>query len=68
MEQCGEGKVAMNRGEIAVEGNWQYTGGSGKFQGITGGGTFKTRVISPREVEAAWQGAYEPATLKAHAR
>ncbi len=63
-----EGKVAMNRGEFTVEGAWQYSGGSGKFEGITGGGTFKTRMTSPREVDATWQGAYELATLKAHAR
>lgn len=60
-----EGRVATTGSEITVEGTWQYTGGSGKFQGITGGGTFKTRMNSSRQVEASWQGAYELATAKA---
>ena len=62
-----EGKVATIGNEMTVEGKWQYTGGSGKFQGITGGGTFKIRMTSPREVQGTWQGAYELATLRAHA-
>jgi hypothetical protein len=63
-----EGKVAPSGGEITVEGTWQYTGGNGKFKGLTGGGTFKTKMTSPRDVEATWQGAYELASAKAHAR
>jgi hypothetical protein len=53
---------------VTVEGTWQYTGGSGKFAGITGGGSFKTRLSSPSNVEASWQGAYELAAAKAGAR
>jgi hypothetical protein len=45
---------------------FQHTGGSGKFKGITGNGTFKTKMRSPSEVQATWQGAYELATAKAH--
>jgi hypothetical protein len=42
-----------------VEGKWQYTGGAGDFAGITGNGTFKTRLTSPTTVEGSWQGTYE---------
>jgi hypothetical protein len=63
-----EGKVATSGAEITVEGTWQFTGGSGKFKGLSGGGKFKTRMTSPRDVECTWQGAYELATAKAHAR
>jgi len=61
-----EGKVAANVTGMTVEGAWKYTGGTGKFQGITGGGTFRTRVNVARGVECNWQGAYELATLRAH--
>ena len=63
-----EGKVATSGAVMTVEGTWQFAGGSGKFKGLTGKGTFKTRMSSPRDVEATWQGAYELVTVKAHAR
>jgi hypothetical protein len=53
---------------MTVEGTWEYTGGDGKFKGITCGRKFQTRMTSPREVQATWQGAYELASAKAHAR
>ena len=63
-----EGKVSTSGGETTVEGTWQFTGGSGKFKGLSGKGTFKTRLTSPTELQANWQGAYELASAKAHAR
>ena len=60
-----EGKVTVDGGQISVEGNWQFTGGSGKFNNLTGGGTFKTRMTSPTDVEANWQGTYELAGARA---
>ncbi len=63
-----EGKVATTGGQITVEGTWQFTGGDGKFKGLTGNGTFKTRMSSPTQVEASWQGNYELATARAQAR
>jgi len=60
-----EGKVATISGQITVEGTWQFTGGSGKFSGLAGNGTFKTRLTSPTDVEASWQGTYELAGAKA---
>ncbi len=66
---CGtfEGKVTTVRGELTVEGTYRITGGTGKFTGITGNGTFTTRMTSPRDVEATHQGTYELAAAKAQA-
>lgn len=63
-----EGKVATSGGQVTVEGTWQFTGGSGNFRGLTGNGTFKTRLTSPAQVEGTWQGSYELAAAKAQAR
>jgi hypothetical protein len=60
-----EGNVSIAGDEIVVEGTWQYTGGEGEFAGITGGGTFKTRLTSPTTVEGEWQGAYTLAPVAA---
>ena len=60
-----EGTVSIEGDELVVEGKWQYTGGEGEFAGITGSGTFKTRLTSPTTVEATWQGAYELAKVTA---
>jgi hypothetical protein len=47
--------------ETTAEGKWWFTGGTGKFKGITGGGTFKTKVIpgKPESWTSEWEGAYE---------
>ncbi len=63
-----EGRVATNGAEVTVEGKYQFTGGSGKFAGLSGDGTFKTKMSSPRDVEATWQGTYQLASAKTHAR
>lgn len=60
-----EGSVSASGGQITVEGTWKYTGGTGNFKYITGGGTFKTRLTSPTQVEGTWQGAYELAAARA---
>ena len=54
-----EGSVSFVAGQVEVEGQWQYAGGTGNFAGITGSGTFKTRLTSPTAVEGNWQGTYE---------
>jgi len=62
-----EGNVSVVAGQTVVEGKWQYTGGEGSFAGITGGGTFKTKLTSPTSLEATWEGAYELAGARAKA-
>ena len=58
-----EGKVTS--GGTTVEGTFKFTGGDGKYHGITGGGTFKTVAKSETDVEATWNGAYELAKAQA---
>ena len=62
-----EGKVSVEGGQPTVSGKWQYTGGEGSFAGISGGGTFQTKLTSPTTLEATWEGAYELGTAKAQA-
>ena len=57
--------IVTTGGEVTIEGNWKYTGGTGDFQGLTGGGTYKGGMTSPTEVENTWEGVYE---LAAQAR
>jgi hypothetical protein len=47
--------------ESTYEGKWWYTGGTGKFKGITGGGTGKTTEIlgKPESFRSEWAGEYE---------
>jgi hypothetical protein len=54
-----EGMVRTTDGNVTLEGNWKYTGGTGQFKGISGGGTYKGRLTSPTEVENNWEGKYE---------
>jgi len=58
---CGtfEGKVTADSSGMTVEGTFKFTGGDGKYRGISGGGTFKTIAKSETGVEATWTGAYE---------
>ena len=53
-----EGRIASEGGAVTIQGSWKYTGGTGKFSGITGGGTYKGRAISPTEFENSWEGSY----------
>jgi hypothetical protein len=54
-----EGKIVTTGVEATIEGTWKYTGGTGNFQGLTGGGSYKGRMTSPTEVENTWEGTYE---------
>jgi hypothetical protein len=60
-----EGKVSILNGQVIVEGTWESTRGTGKFQGLSANGTFRTRLISPMEIEVAWEGSYELAAKAA---
>jgi hypothetical protein len=53
-----EGKITTAGDQVTIEGNWKYTGGTGKFSGITGSGTYQGRATSPTEFENSWEGAY----------
>jgi len=44
-----EGKVTAAGGAMTVEGTYKFTGGDGKYRGLTGGGKFKTVMKSETE-------------------
>jgi len=54
-----EGKVSTINGQLVVEGTWKATNGTEKFHGLSANGTFTTRLTSPTEIEATWQGVYQ---------
>jgi hypothetical protein len=60
-----EGKVTSRTGETTLEGTWLTTAGTGKFAGVKAQGTFRGRMISPTEVEMAWEGHYDLAAARA---
>ena len=54
-----EGRVTTTPQGMTLEGSWKFNGGTGKFNGLTGGGTYKGRLTSPTQVEMTWDGAYQ---------
>ncbi len=60
-----EARVTTTGGAVALEGTWKLAGGDGDFRGISGGGTFKTSMKSPTDLECSWEGAYELAKAQA---
>jgi hypothetical protein len=42
----------------SIEGKWQWTGGTGKFKNIKGGGTYKAKV-TPEGGVSNWEGEVE---------
>jgi hypothetical protein len=59
-----EGTVAITDSAATLEGTYTETGGSGKFKGITGDGTYRGRMTSPTHVEMDWEGTYQVAGTK----
>jgi hypothetical protein len=60
-QDCGsfEGQIMTAGEQVTLEGTWQFIGGTGKFAGITGKGTYQGRMVSPTEIQTAWQGEYQ---------
>ena len=59
-----EGTVVQTETSVTAEGTFRFTGGSGKFNGITGQGTYRGRMTSPITVETEWAGTYQVAGTK----
>jgi hypothetical protein len=51
-------KITTAGDVVTMEGSWKYTGGTGAFARISGGGTYKGR-ITPTEVRTNWEGTYQ---------
>jgi len=54
-----EGKVSVSGNDVVLEGTFTFAGGTGRYQGIRGKGTYRGRMISATEIEMSWSGAYE---------
>ena len=54
-----EGKVSTKNGAMTVVGTWKYTGGTGRYRGIKGGGKFKVTMKSETELGCNWSGDYK---------
>ena len=54
-----EGPVRPVDGELRCNGTWESRGGTGRYQGLSGSGSFSMRMTSPETVETSWEGAYE---------
>jgi hypothetical protein len=64
-----DGKVTTSDNETTVDGTWQFSNGTGLFEGIKGQGMYKTRLTSPTDVQCTWDGRYElAASAKPHDR
>jgi hypothetical protein len=62
-----EGKITTSGEQVTLEGTWKFTGGTGKFNGLIGMGSYKGRMTSPSEVDMNWTGEYQLAQAKAAA-
>jgi len=54
-----EGQITTSGSQVTLEGTWTFTGGTGKFRGIRGGGSYQGRMTSPGNVAMEWQGEYQ---------
>jgi hypothetical protein len=61
-----EGRVYTTGGGTTIEGSYKYTGGEGKYRGITGSGKFKVVAKYETELDCSWEGNYELAKARAH--
>lgn len=53
-----EGKITASGRQVTMEGTYQWTGGTGKLKGISGGGTYKGPFPSSSDVVNNWEGEY----------
>jgi hypothetical protein len=60
-----EGRVLASGSQVAFEGAFKTTGGSGRFTGITGEGRYRGTFTSPTEAEVTWEGSYQLAAAGA---
>ena len=47
--------------QITFAGRWSESGGTGRYRGLTGAGTYRGHFISPSEYMVEWEGELSPA-------
>jgi hypothetical protein len=60
-----EGRIITSGQQVSMEGTFKFTGGTGKFKDITGGGKYKGHFPSITDVVNNWEGEYPLASAKA---
>jgi len=60
-----EGKITTSGQQVGMEGTFRFTGGTGKFEGISGVGKYKGHFPSATDVVNDWEGEYTLASAKA---
>jgi hypothetical protein len=63
-----EGRIVTSGQQVAMEGTFKFTGGTGKFMGISGTGTYRGNFPSATDVVNEWQGEYTLASAAKAAR
>lgn len=53
-----EAKVTMSGAGPTMTGTWQFTGGTGKFAKLIGGGVLDAKMASPTDFVMNWSGSY----------
>jgi hypothetical protein len=54
-----DGTVATEGFTSKIVGKWQLVSGTGKFEGIRGGGRFEAHSTGPVNVHMTWEGEYD---------
>jgi hypothetical protein len=54
-----EGQVTTSGDQITLDGQWQFAGGTGAFEGIQGGGGYHGQFVSPTALKMEWDGEYK---------
>lgn len=54
-----EGQVTTSGDQTTLDGQWQFGGGTGEFEGIQGGGGYRGRFVSLTGIKMEWDGEYK---------
>lgn len=54
-----EGQVTTSGDQITLDGQWQFGGGTGQFEGIQGGGGYRGVFVSLTGIKMEWDGEYK---------
>ncbi len=53
-----EATVRPDQNGLVVEGTWQFSGGSGKFEKVSGSGHFRATSDAQGNAAMTWEGSY----------
>jgi hypothetical protein len=53
------GQVTTSGDRVTLNGQWQFSGGTGEFEGIEGGGSYRGTFVTPTAIKMEWDGEYK---------